>query len=457
MNIPKDVRETHRDLSAASLKFIEYAVSHPLGAVMPEFDARDLPDAIGAAPYPMQPWPAFVNERKMTGFKRLAIDLPKLIKTIPARIFDNDPVEVAAFYNLGSPTIAKMILSEPNGFDGCVSRVDFIDTPDGPKCLEINMSGNIGGWQLASFGHAYKATPLLAGFLEETGLQPKFTEPLRAILKHLIEDGLRAGMAKDGSLNIAAVQEDAEVADMETYLDRLYTDARHETGLDGKIVCCAYPYGLTLRRGQPFCGRMRVDLILEFTPKPTPNPVFRAFKSGKVLLYNGYAPMALNDKRNLALLSEHADSGCFSETERTLIHEFVPWTRILAKGETRMGREALSLPQDLITGRERFVLKKGVGYQGDQVFVGRNTTPERWAFYVEQALAEGGWLVQERADSRPYLFQHQLGWTVHDMVWGLFGLGDNYGGGFLRMMPRDEGTGVINAARGAAEGVFFEA
>lgn len=51
---------------------------------------------------------------------------------------------------------------------------------------------------------------------------------------------------------------------------------------------------------------------------------------------------------------------------------------------------------------------------------------------------------------------HEVGAGPHDVVWGTFCFGDRYGGGFLRMMPRGEGDGIINAARGATEGFLFE-
>ena len=46
------------------------------------------------------------------------------------------------------------------------------------------------------------------------------------------------------------------------------------------------------------------------------------------------------------------------------------------------------------------------------------------------------------------------------MVWGLFVLGDRYGGGFLSLAPSEARTrregGVINVMRGATVGVIFE-
>jgi hypothetical protein len=92
------------------------------------------------------------------------------------------------------------------------------------------------------------------------------------------------------------------------------------------------------------------------------------------------------------------------------------------------------------------------------VIVGLRTAPEDWRVQVTQAFAEGRWLVQEYLESRPYLFQQgDRGVAIHDLVWGMFCFGATYGGGFVRMVPRDRNrTGVINSARGADEGIIFE-
>jgi hypothetical protein len=91
------------------------------------------------------------------------------------------------------------------------------------------------------------------------------------------------------------------------------------------------------------------------------------------------------------------------------------------------------------------------------VTFGRRTEPDAWAQLVAEAARKGGWLVQERADSRPYLYQlGDEGYGLHNLVWGTFCFGDSFGGGFLRMIPQGVGDGVINSARGATEGVLFE-
>jgi hypothetical protein len=49
------------------------------------------------------------------------------------------------------------------------------------------------------------------------------------------------------------------------------------------------------------------------------------------------------------------------------------------------------------------------------------------------------------------------GYIKHEVVWGLFVFGQEYAGGFLRIIPKTENIkGIINTARGAYETVFFE-
>jgi hypothetical protein len=92
------------------------------------------------------------------------------------------------------------------------------------------------------------------------------------------------------------------------------------------------------------------------------------------------------------------------------------------------------------------------------VTIGLTTPPDAWARLVAEAVVTpGGWLAQERVDSRPYVYQQgEEGYGIHNVVWGTFCFGETYGGGFLRMLPRETDERVINSARGATEGVLFE-
>jgi len=107
--------------------------------------------------------------------------------------------------------------------------------------------------------------------------------------------------------------------------------------------------------------------------------------------------------------------------------------------------------------QDQLVLKKALGYAGEDVIVGRFTKRPVWQKAVQKALIDGGWLLQEYVSSRPYPFQAgDEGVLDHDVVWGLFCFDRRYGGGFLRMNPRGSGDGVINSHQGAVKGLLLE-
>ena len=103
------------------------------------------------------------------------------------------------------------------------------------------------------------------------------------------------------------------------------------------------------------------------------------------------------------------------------------------------------------------VLKPAVGKKVDDVYIGRYTPRAQWEGLIKNATGERNWVVQEYTESYPYLFQSGTnGCTEHYAIWGLFVFGSRYAGGFLRIMPRDNGKGVINTHQGAEKTVIFE-
>jgi hypothetical protein len=90
--------------------------------------------------------------------------------------------------------------------------------------------------------------------------------------------------------------------------------------------------------------------------------------------------------------------------------------------------------------------------------VGRYLEPDAWEARVREAVEEGGWIVQERVESKPYFYPPQPGAAPvpHSVIWGLFCTGSRYGGGFLRMLPEGAGEGIVNSVRGASEGAILE-
>lgn len=411
--------------------------------------------------YPLQSWPTFLGAAKLAEVRRATVEVTRLVRAIPERIFANDPRRIAAYYGFPHEALIAVVLEPPNGLDGLLVRNDYIDSADGLQCLEVN-AGQIGGWQLRYFARQYRTEPTIARFLAAEGIEPYHRDPVAMLLRHVVEHNRGTSVAAGGVLNvmieggILAAALDPSRAE----LDQVYREvlAAGGTGLAGQLVLGTFT-DLSVRDNQVWHTRQRlpVHAIVELSPKQTPEAIFRCFKAGRVSLYNGPINFLAADKRNLALLSEHADSTVFTAAEREVLQRCLPWTRLVTAGAATFRGETMPLPDLLLARREELVLKPAGGSQGQGVTVGRLAAPEVWARVVQKAVAQGGWLAQARVDSRPYVYQTgACGTAVHDVVWGTFCFGETYGGGFLRMVPHGTGDGIINAARGAEEGILFE-
>lgn len=462
MTTEERIQQTHAELSPTALRFIEYARAND-ELLQPGCELMELfPTWLD--PHPMQRWPVFVGKEKLAQIERGTAGVLQLVKLIPERIFQGNLQRMAEFYQVGSTSLLKMLLAEPNGIAGAVSRCDFVDDGERFLCVEVNYDANLGGWDLRYLMEGYLETSAIAHFFNTEETTPRFRDAFKHLLAHLIDDNIGKPLTKDGDFNIAfsadkTLEQRAPAA--EAALNILYTEVREEKGLDlgGRLLARAYGRGLEVRKGRLYAGDTRVHAFVECANEPTPQAVFRCFKSGAVSIYNGPVAAILNDKRNLALLSEHAESDRFDDDEKSIIRDHIPWTRELSRSRTIYQGEAIPLVDFSIDHRERLVLKTAHGFGGEDVFIGRSIPADEWRQRIRTAAEDTAnkWLIQEFSESRPYLFQNaDGGCSPHKMVWGTFCFGKIYGGGFLRMMPLATEAWVINSAQGARESIYFE-
>ncbi len=451
-------------LSPAAQSFLAWVAREPDRQRHIDHLAGEYPDWLrvhGGKFYPLQSWPTFVGAEKLAEIERATVELTRLVRAIPERLFDNDHRRMAAYYGFRHEALISLLLEPPNALDGMLVRNDYVDSPSGMQCVEVN-AGQIGGWQLRYFEQSYRTHPLIVQFLAEEGLAASYRDPVATLVQHVIAHNLGKPTTAGGALNVVIVvpQLGAAMAHSRGELDQVYRGvlAASGTGLTGTLLLATFA-DLSVREGEVWhaAERLPVHAVVELSPQQTPEPIFRCFKAGRVSLYNGPINTLAGDKRNLALLSEHAESPIFTAAERAVLRDCLPWTRLVAAGPATWRGVTMPLPDLLIAEREDFVVKPCFGTQGQGVVLGSLAAPEAWSRLVHRAVAQGGWLAQERIDSRPYLYQSgNRGQAVHDVVWGTFCFGDTYGGGFLRMVPHGTGDGIINAARGAEEGILLE-
>lgn len=466
MKLSPAEKEIQENLSTHARALLEHVERHPRWLRRQTFEplftalreiAPNVPGLPRSEIYGIQPWPTLVDAGRDRRLETVCRKLAALIRDLPRRFFADDPRAVAEYYGLESEAMATLLLAAPNGFDAAVCRGDFIDTVDGPRCVEWN-AGSVGGWQDSALAPPFLADPELTAFYAEQGIAPRHRNSVRAFLRHVVEDCRRA-FPDEEETNVLIVAADEGLLAKEDHPRVVYRrelDAvLAEHGARGEIRVAATAE-VEVAGGEARVGGKRFHGVFEQLDRitATSRALYRTFKAGGVRLYTGPITLILGDKRNLALLSKHRDSDLFDDDERELIAETIPWTRLVGPGRTVFRGDSVPIPELLRDARRDLVLKAGQSFGGKDVVVGRHADEETWRAAVSHALAEGGWVVQEYLEPLPYLFQHgEEGCAPHDVVWGAFLYGDRYGGTYLRLAPR--GSGVINVSRGATVGLTF--
>ncbi|MFP5284672.1 MAG: phosphopantetheine-binding protein, partial [Thermoanaerobaculia bacterium] len=379
--------------------------------------------------YPLQPWPALADRTRVAEMERVSTGIARLIKSLPRRVFGNDPERLRDYYGLASADLARRMVQEPDGLAAAIGRGDFLDSSEGLKCLEFNMLSALGGWEAPLWAEAYLRVPVFARFLREERLRVACRDTVALTLAHAVAEARELGTA-GGGVNVALVTPERTPAHghhLEAWLAGRYAEAlrREAPGASGSLVILPYA-GLAERAGALWAGDRRIHAAVELHEEGTAAPALRCFRAGSLKLFNAPIRAVLTDKRNLALLSELAKGdGLLSPAERELVARHVPWTRRLTAASASWRGREVWLPELATAAREDLVIKKGRAGRGSAVHLGAATPEGLWRERVAHALAEGDWIVQERVEPLPYVHQQgEQGCGPHDVVWGLFVLGD---------------------------------
>lgn len=460
MEIKKDVRETLELLSKVNLDFLTFIEKNP--ECFNRVNFRDL-EELRNRYHLLQSWPTFLSRERKEMFQEAGVQLFRLIKSIPARLFHNDAQKMSTYYALPVPVInLQMEGVTEEHLDNLLARGDFILSPSGLKCLEFNITGNLGGHRLPLWESLYLKNPLILQFLKEYGVEVKNKNLLEQYLMHCIRvaDPL---VSRSGSreINVALVlmaDTLANLGPMTGYLEGLYKELlqREHGGAAGNLFVCDFPE-LDEKDGWVYYKGNRVFALTEWYAGVVPPRIMKAFKAGNIRIMNGPVTSLLSSKLNLALLSEHRDSGAFNENEKEIINKYVPWSRKIVQGETTFRGERIRLVDFILGNKDVLVMKPSLGFGGDGVYIGRNIPQCEWEERVKNALSTGNRMIQELVESRPALYRHgESGCDVFDLAWGFFIFGSQYAGTFLRILPNKERPRVINTHQGAQVSIVFD-
>jgi len=465
MEITGDMKETLKKLSKVNVDFSEFVERNPESLKSSSF--RNLICSFDSNQ--MQAWPTFINLQTKALFLEMGVKVCDLIKSIPARLFDNDPKQIAAYFEQPE-TIVNLQLEgiTDEHLANMVGRVDFTFSPSGLKCLELNISASTIGWRLPDWESRYLNTPIIDKFLKEYHVKINNEYYLGLFLDHIIRFAERlAAPPVNGSnagnpeLNVAMAME-GYIEDQQNKnplleaLKQLYKEKLSRKALTGHLFVCDFPHLECIDNIVYFKGNRIHGLVELFHGFVTPG-VMNAYTSGNIRLLNGPMTAILSNKLNLALLSEREESTVFTSEEKETIKKYIPWTRKIIPGETVYRGEKIRMESFLIANKDKLVIKPSLGMGGQSVYIGQDIFNKQWEYLVNTALRKKNFLVQELVETPRGLYQlGEDGCAYHDIVWAVWILGSQYGGSMVRAIPAGNTRKVVNAAQGAEICAVFE-
>lgn len=348
-----------------------------------------------------------------------------------------------------SPNIEELAVNDtPSRLSIEFGRYDFIPTPGGPRFLEFNVDSPAG----SSFSN-----------ILDTEFQK--LEPARGCGMHtcfpsaptvdLYCDALLAAYkehtrATEEKPNIAVVDFEGtptlpeQELVVETLVGRGFKakviDAREfEFNKDDKgLYHDGERYHLVCRRALvPELARRRV-LVAQF---------LRGLRYADVVVVNPLRSRLAGNKGVLEILTSQAFERFFTATENQEKVRLLPWTRKLVDRKTDyLGREVDLLPY-VASRPEKFVLKPGGSYGGEDVVLGPHCDKQEWLKRLDEAANQQG-VVQEYVTVKEHNVPLVEGSDVVEqkkyLTLGAFAIRGEYAGCIARVSDDP----VVNVRRG---------
>jgi uncharacterized circularly permuted ATP-grasp superfamily protein len=150
--------------------------------------------------------------------------------------------------------------------------------------------------------------------------------------------------------------------------------------------------------------------------------LLRAIASGRVCMANALRCKIPHKKAFFAVLTDDRNDALFPASERAMLREHIPWTRVLEETRTTWNGQAVDLVPFVRKTRESLVVKPNDEYGGSGVTLGWESSEAAWDAAIARALSgsEGAWVVQERIAIRrepfPAVVASPHGIEMRDML-----------------------------------------
>lgn len=133
------------------------------------------------------------------------------------------------------------------------------------------------------------------------------------------------------------------------------------------------------------------------------HPLVRAYKDHAVCLVNSFRSELAHKRAIFDLLTDEGITAGFPSEERRIIHDYIPWTRVVAATKTTYHDQTVDLLEFILKNRERLVLKPNDESVEQHCFRGWENTEPVWEKALKTAMRTP-YVVQEKVESSHAIF-----------------------------------------------------
>jgi len=192
-----------------------------------------------------------------------------------------------------------------------------------------------------------------------------------------------------------------DLADVPTVKEfELFRDFFEQSGYPS-VICT--PQELEFRDNRLSVASKEIDIVYkrllvnEYLPIIREYPaLLDAYRAGAICMVNSFRSKLIHKKALFAVLTDPKHADLFTDNELATIRAHVPWSRIVRDEHTDYFGREVNLLDFIRADGERLVLKPNDDYGGHGITIGWNVDQRGWDEAINDALAVGDYLVQER-------------------------------------------------------------
>ncbi|MCP5050914.1 MAG: hypothetical protein GY940_27360, partial [bacterium] len=222
MKIDEEVAEAQQKLSKVNTQFREFAQKNPDALNISSFKSLD----INFEGIVLQAWPTFVNRETTSQFREVSVKLFELVRQLPRRVFGDDIKKISSYYGITEILASSQMEGmTDNHLRSLVARGDFLISSTGLiKCLEYNVTANLGGWYVPIWETLYLNTPIIAKFLKEYQVKLNRKNLILGTLETIARSAIGKMSPRENEANIAMVRRNIHLSpnkkkESESYLE----------------------------------------------------------------------------------------------------------------------------------------------------------------------------------------------------------------------------------------------